>query len=147
LQGIVTQRLVVEVGDFVIRRADGLFAYHLAVVVDDAAQGVTDVVRGNDLLQSTPAQIYLQRVLRLPEPRYLHVPLVVDRAGQKLGKSTRAAAIDVQQPGPSLISALRYLNQPVPTDLMRTDVGSILSWATRHWEPLRIPTKEAICWR
>ncbi|MDB5753888.1 MAG: uncharacterized protein JWR56_316, partial [Massilia sp.] len=91
--GKVEQHLALEAGDFVLKRADGFWAYQLAVVVDDAAQGVTDVVRGADLLDSTPRQIYLQRVLDLPTPRYLHVPVLRNEHGEKLSKQTAAAAV------------------------------------------------------
>jgi glutamyl-Q tRNA(Asp) synthetase len=94
--GVVSQKLASESGDFVLKRADGYWAYQLAVVVDDAEQGVTDVVRGADLLESTPRQIYLQRLLGVPEPRYLHVPVVRNSAGEKLSKQTGAVAV---QPG------------------------------------------------
>ena len=91
--GKVEQHLAVDAGDFVLKRADGFWAYQLAVVVDDAAQGVTDVVRGADLLDSTPRQIYLQRLLGLPTPRYLHVPVLRNAQGEKLSKQTGAAAV------------------------------------------------------
>ena len=96
------QNVTAEVGDFVLRRADGLWAYQLAVVVDDAAQGVTDVVRGEDLADNTPRQIHLQRLLGLPTPRYLHTPLVRDARGDKLSKQTGAAALDVAEALPAL---------------------------------------------
>jgi glutamyl-Q tRNA(Asp) synthetase len=93
LAGVVTQRLASESGDFVLKRADGYWAYQLAVVVDDAEQGVTDVVRGADLLDSTPRQIFLQRLLKVPTPRYLHVPVVRNADGEKLSKQTGALAV------------------------------------------------------
>jgi glutamyl-Q tRNA(Asp) synthetase len=104
--GVVSQRLASESGDFVLKRADGYWAYQLAVVVDDADQGVTDVVRGADLLDSTPRQIFLQRLLHVPTPRYLHVPVVRNAAGEKLSKQTGALAV---RPGDeaSAVAALR----------------------------------------
>lgn len=92
--GVLSQDVAAQVGDFVLRRADGLWAYQLAVVVDDDAQGITDVVRGEDLADNTPRQILLQRLLGVPTPRYLHVPLVRDAQGEKLSKQTGAAAAD-----------------------------------------------------
>ncbi|KIF82736.1 tRNA glutamyl-Q(34) synthetase GluQRS [Noviherbaspirillum autotrophicum] len=111
--GTVTQNLASEVGDFVLRRADGFWAYQLAVVVDDAEQGVTDVVRGADLLDSTPRQIYLQRLLGLPTPRYLHVPVVTNAEGEKLSKQTGAQTLDPGKPLEELIAAARFLQLPV----------------------------------
>ncbi|MET0268207.1 MAG: tRNA glutamyl-Q(34) synthetase GluQRS [Duganella sp.] len=119
--GHVQQDLTDEVGDFVIRRADGFWAYQLAVVVDDGAQGVTDIVRGADLLDSTPRQLYLQQVLGLPQPSYLHVPLVLNDAGEKLSKQTGAQAFDtgaapavlLEQ---ALLPAARFLGLPVQAD-------------------------------
>ena len=96
-------------GDFVIRRADGLWAYQLAVVVDDADQGVNNVVRGEDLLDNTPRQIYLQRQLDIPTPQYFHVALAVDSNGMKLSKQTHAPAIDAEEPLPLLLAAARHL--------------------------------------
>lgn len=129
--GTQTQRLDVDVGDFVVRRSDGLHAYQLAVVVDDAAQRITDVVRGADLLASTPRQILLQRVLGLPTPRYLHVPVAVDANGRKLSKETQAAALP-RAPLPALVAAWRFLGQdPAPAEI--GSVREFWSWATAHW--------------
>lgn len=111
--GQVTQHLATEVGDFVLKRADGFWAYQLAVVVDDAAQGVTDVVRGADLLDSTPRQIYLQRLLGVPTPRYLHVPVVTNDHGEKLSKQTGALALDSARPLEELLFAACFLQLPV----------------------------------
>ena len=135
--GTVTQNLASEVGDFVLKRADGFWAYQLAVVVDDAEQGVTDVVRGADLLDSTPRQIYLQHLLGVPTPRYLHVPVVSNAQGEKLSKQTGAQALDLEQPLAELIAAGRFLELPV------AEVGSleefwreaIAGWARRFKHP------------
>jgi glutamyl-Q tRNA(Asp) synthetase len=125
-QGPQVQRLERDVGDFVLRRADGQFAYQLAVVVDDARQGITDVVRGADLLDSTARQIYLQQRLGHSVPRYLHVPVAVNAAGEKLSKQTGAAPIDKD----ALPRALRFLGQQPSADLAA---------AVRGWDPARIP--------
>jgi glutamyl-Q tRNA(Asp) synthetase len=111
--GAVTQHLATEVGDFVLKRADGFWAYQLAVVVDDAAQGVTHIVRGADLLDSTPRQIYLQRLLGMHTPHYLHVPVVTNAKGEKLSKQTGAYALDAARPLDELISAARFLQLPI----------------------------------
>jgi glutamyl-Q tRNA(Asp) synthetase len=111
IQGVIEQRVEREVGDFVLRRADGVIAYQLAVVVDDHDQGVTDVVRGADLLDSTARQIHLQRILGARTPRYAHVPVAIDAAGQKLSKQTSATPIDLANPGRELARARRFLGQ------------------------------------
>jgi glutamyl-Q tRNA(Asp) synthetase len=111
IQGPMQQRVEREVGDFVLKRADGVYAYQLAVVVDDLDQGVTDVVRGADLLDSTARQIHLQRILGAPTPRYAHVPVAVDAAGQKLSKQTGATPIDIADPARELARARRFLGQ------------------------------------
>ena len=141
VQGRVTQDLERDIGDFVLYRADQIHAYQLAVVVDDAAQGVTDVVRGADLLDSTPRQIYLQQRLDLPTPHYLHVPVAVNAAGEKLSKQTQAAAIDRAQALPALTSALQRLGQQPAA------VGSIAelwAWAIPHWRRENIPRQRAL---
>jgi len=113
LLGNVTQHLATEAGDFVLKRADGFWAYQLAVVVDDADQGVTHVVRGSDLLDSTPRQIYLQELLGYATPQYLHVPVVVTLQGEKLSKQTGAQALDCTRALPSLIKAAQFLELPI----------------------------------
>lgn len=139
LQGEQQIDVEAEIGDFVIRRRDGLFAYQLAVVVDDAAQGITEVVRGTDLLTSTPRQILLHRALRLPTPMYAHMPVVTDTDGVKLSKSTRATAINPHQPTRELWRALHFLRQSPPTELLRSEVATVWEWAIEHWkmQPLR----------
>ncbi|MGE5160199.1 MAG: tRNA glutamyl-Q(34) synthetase GluQRS [Betaproteobacteria bacterium] len=129
--GPYAQALAREVGDFVVRRADGLWAYQLAVVVDDADQRITDVVRGADLLDNTPRQIHLQRVLGLPLPRYLHVPLVVDAQGEKLSKQTLAPAVDRHAPLAALEAAGRHLGL---ARIGADDVAAFLRAATVAWQ-------------
>ena len=144
LLGPQHQDLALEVGDFVVRRADDIVAYQLAVVVDDAWQGITDVVRGADLLASTARQIHLQRCLGLPTPRYLHLPVAVNAAGEKLSKQTHAPPVDDSRPGPALFSALRFLGQAPPASLANTPVEELLGWARAHWNPGAIPRRQAI---
>jgi len=133
IQGEISSDVSREVGDFVIRRRDGLFAYQLAVVLDDHAQAITHVVRGADLLSSTPRQVQLQRALGLPSPTYAHLPLAIDVNGIKLSKSTGAAGIDLRQPGRELWRALRFLRQEPPIDLRRAPLAELWDWAIRHW--------------
>lgn len=139
VQGPITHDLATESGDFVLERADGCIAYQLAVVVDDAAQGITDVVRGADLLDSTPRQIHLQHLLGLPTPRTLHVPAAVNAAGEKLSKQTRAAPIDARRAGAALHAALAFLGQSPPDDLRAASAPECWRWAIANWRPGRIP--------
>ncbi|MGZ5582805.1 MAG: tRNA glutamyl-Q(34) synthetase GluQRS [Usitatibacter sp.] len=135
VQGRISQDVAREIGDFVLKRRDGLHAYQLAVVVDDAQQGLTDVVRGADLLWSTPRQITLQRRLGLPTPRYLHVPVVVNARGEKLSKQTLAPAIEAGN-ADALHAALQFLGQR-PVDAATP--AAILELARAAWDPSRIP--------
>ena len=137
--GAVTQNLADEVGDFVVKRADGLWAYQLAVVVDDAEQGVTDIVRGADLLASTPRQILLQRALGLLTPRMLHVPLVVDAQGEKLAKNNGATALDRRHPLPELQRAAHHLGLHVasPRKVEEFWNAATAQWSAR-WKPARV---------
>ena len=135
IQGDIKQDLATEVGDFVVLRADGLFAYQLAVVVDDAAQGITDVVRGADLLYSTPRQIYLQNLLGLVSPAYLHLPVAVDSQGKKLSKQTLAQPVEIHQAASTLFDGLVFLRQDPPAELRIGKVKEILAWATANWQP------------
>jgi len=139
LQGSQAQDLAREVGDFVVRRADGLYAYQLAVVVDDALQGITHVVRGADLLASTPRQIHLQGLLGHPPPSYLHVPVAISAAGEKLSKQTGAAALP-KDPLPALAAAWRLLGQRLPDDADAPACpADFWSWAIATWDPARLP--------
>lgn len=132
LQGRQYQNVRETVGDFVLQRADGLWSYQLACVVDDAHQGITEVVRGADLLDSTPRQILLQRLLDLPTPAYLHIPLARDANGNKLSKSTGAGAITDGDPRTALLRALQFLGQPAPVG---TDAAAILRSAVQQFDP------------
>jgi glutamyl-Q tRNA(Asp) synthetase len=144
LQGASEECLSTEVGDFILQRADGLFAYQLAVVVDDALQGISDIVRGADLLSSTGRQIYLQQALGLPTPAYLHLPVVVNVRGEKLSKQTGAPAIDPRAPLPVLTAVLELLGQPIPAALGDATLEEFWHWAADAWEPGRIPRSRAI---
>lgn len=139
VQDAYSQHLGRESGDFVIRRRDGLYAYQLAVVLDDAWQGVTDIVRGADLLDSTPRHLYLQELLGLPQPRYLHVPLIIQPDGNKLGKSYRSPPLDPDQAAPLLVRALRALGQAPEADLADGSVQDVLGWGVAHWNSDAIP--------
>jgi len=135
LQGHQVQRLESESGDFVIKRRGGLIAYHLAVVVDDHDQGITEIVRGIDLIDSTPRHIWLQRLLGLRQPDYMHIPVAVNDQGQKLSKLTGAPALDLDNPGPVLVAALEALDQRPPPELGRVPVTTIWAWALDNWYP------------
>ena len=139
VQGQFQQHLGRESGDFVIQRRDGLYAYQLAVVLDDAWQGVTDIVRGADLLDSTPRHLYLQELLGLAQPRYLHVPLIIQPDGHKLGKSYRSPPLQGHEAGPLLLRALRALGQQPPAELDGAAPRELLAWAVEHWSPSKIP--------
>jgi glutamyl-Q tRNA(Asp) synthetase len=125
-------------GDVVVRRRDSVVAYQLAVVVDDAQQQITDVVRGADLLSSTPWQLLLQRALGLPSPRYAHLPLIVEPSGAKLAKSRRSLAIDTGRASRGLIEALELLRQAPPAGLVDESPQTVLSWALKHWNPANL---------
>jgi glutamyl-Q tRNA(Asp) synthetase len=139
LQGRIEQNLETDIGDFVLYRADGIFAYQLAVVVDDAEQGITDIVRGADLLESTPRQVFLQRLLGLPGARYAHLPVAVNDRGEKLSKQTRAAPIDPSHPMAAVVAALRFLGQDPPPRLADAGRDALWQWAVANWRFERIP--------
>ncbi len=139
LQGAQSQSLEHEVGDFVLRRADGLYAYQLAVVVDDAEQAISEVVRGSDLLDSTARQIYLQRRLTLPQPAYLHLPVALNPQGQKLSKQSYAPAVDDTSPLPSLIQVSRFLGMQPPMELNDARLDEFWGWAIGHWDLAGVP--------
>jgi len=139
LQGYFAQRLESESGDFVIKRRDGLIAYHLAVVADDFDQGISEVVRGVDLLDSTPRQIYIQRQLGFQTPAYMHIPVAINNEGQKLSKLHGSPAISADNAATELCLALRCLKQEPPDELAGHDVRSIWQWVANNWDatPLR----------
>lgn len=139
VQGYRHQSLGRDIGDFVIRRADGITAYQLATVLDDAAQGVTEVVRGADLLSSTPRQIALQGALGLATPGYAHLPVLLDTAGEKLSKSTFAAALTADAPAGQLHRCLVLLGQQPPHSLAHASIGRVLRWATDNWSLAAVP--------
>jgi glutamyl-Q tRNA(Asp) synthetase len=139
LQGLVCQSLPETVGDFVVRRADALVAYQLAVVADDAEQAMTHVVRGADLVDSTPRQIYLQRLLGLPTPAYLHLPVAVNGAGEKLSKQTRAPEVAPDSAAGVLRDVLHFLNQTLPEPANEASLPELWRWAIEHWDVEAIP--------
>lgn len=136
--GEIQQNLADEIGDFVIRRIDGYFAYQLAVVVDDQAQGITDIVRGADLLWSTPRQIAIQRQLGYPMPRYAHIPLVMGQDGRKLSKRDNAHPVDTADPLSGLLAAWQHLGQEDPPMFIGS-CEAFWSWAIPQWTIDRIP--------
>ena len=144
IQGPQHTDLEAAVGDYVLHRADGLFAYQLAVALDDAEQGMTEVVRGADLLDSTPRQIYLQQCLGLSSPRYAHHPVATGRDGQKLSKQTAAPALDTARPQTALLAALRFLGQDVDRTLADVSLQELWQCAISRWNPARIPRLRAI---
>ena len=144
VQGEVRQNPQREVGDCVLLRADGQYAYQLAVVVDDGAQGVNAVVRGVDLLESTARQIWLQQRLGLPTPSYAHLPVVVNAAGEKLSKQTHAAAVSAVEGSAPLLRALRFLGHRPPAELSGAPLPEFWRWAIEHWSMTRVPALRAV---
>ena len=144
LQGPVAQDLETEVGDFVLYRRDGVHAYHLATVLDDAEQGVTEVLRGVDLLEATPRQIFLERLLGLPAKGYAHAPVLVDGSGQKLSKQNLAPAVATHDPGGLLFHLLGLLKQAPPAELSGARAPEVLAWAIAHWNPRPLKGMEQI---
>lgn len=144
LQGEFTQSLERETGDFVVRRREGHFAYHLAVTVDDAAQGITDVVRGVDLLDSTPRQLWLQRRLGFSEPRYLHLPVIALPDGQKLSKQSGAEAVDPAAADALAWKVLECLGQRPPGELRGAPAAELWRWGAAHWNPQQMAGRRSI---
>jgi len=143
LQGSQDRLLGAELPDFVVRRKDGLDAYQLAVVVDDAGQNITHVVRGTDLLDSTPRQIFLQELLDYPTPGYCHLPVITNQMGQKFSKQNHAPALANDRPVANLRLALQFLHQDSPPPAI-TETGPLLEFAIRHWDSGRIPHTESV---
>ena len=144
LQGHCQYDLENEVGDFVVFRADGLFAYQLATGIDDANQKITEVVRGFDLLDSTPCQIHVQQSLGLSSPDYCHLPIVINSAGQKLSKQNLAPALDPQNVQQLLWQALNFLGQKPDTSLANEPLINLWQWAIDHWQLSKIPPENQI---
>ncbi|GHU36914.1 glutamyl-Q tRNA(Asp) synthetase [Betaproteobacteria bacterium] len=144
IQGESRQNLERDVGDFVLLRADGQYAYQTAVVVDDAAQGVNSVVRGIDLLDSTARQVWLLQCLGLPAPRYAHLPVAVNPAGEKLSKQMRAPAVGPAQGVGMLARVLRFLGQPVPEGMEKMPLADFWRWAIGAWRLSCVPAVRAI---
>ncbi|MGY0219806.1 tRNA glutamyl-Q(34) synthetase GluQRS [Endozoicomonadaceae bacterium StTr2] len=133
-----------EIGDSILLRKDGLFAYQLAVVIDDAEQGITDIVRGSDLLDSTPRQQYLRQLFDFPEPVYAHLPVILNDNGSKLSKQNHADALPLDNPLPLLARALQALSQPVPESVFDLTVEALLQWSVDHWNIESIPSRMGI---
>jgi glutamyl-Q tRNA(Asp) synthetase len=144
LHGPLQHSLRKQTGDFVVRRADRLVAYQLAVVVDDAEQGITHVVRGADLLDSTPRQVHLQQLLGYARPDYTHLPVATNRAGEKLSKQTRARHVDTGNPVATLRDALEFLRQPLPDEPLQANLDELWQWAIAHWAPVSIPASRSL---
>ncbi|MEP5566743.1 MAG: tRNA glutamyl-Q(34) synthetase GluQRS [Halioglobus sp.] len=143
LQGRQQEALGEHLPDFVLRRKDALFAYQLAVVVDDAFQGVTHIVRGSDLLESTGRQIYLQQQLGMPRPDYCHIPVITNEQGQKFSKQNHAPALQVSEARANLRQALAFLRQPSPPDSL-VSCDAILKFSIEHWSPDALPACRGI---
>ena len=144
VMGRQQQNIEKQCGDFIIKRRDGLFAYQLAIVVDDAMQNISEVVRGADLLDSTPRQIYLQQLLHFPTPAYCHLPLAVDAAGNKISKSAGATRINIDNREKLLLSALGFLGQQPPDELTECGLNDIWAWAIEHWQLSLVPAVKNI---
>ncbi len=142
--GLVSQNLSDEVGDFVLKRRDGLYAYQLAVVVDDIHQGINNIVRGTDLLDSTPRQLYLYQCLNAQAPNYKHLPLALLSDGKKLSKQTGAPALNNMEAPENIFAALRFLGQKPPLELQGESVNNIISWGITHWDSHKICPQDIV---
>lgn len=135
LQGLISHNLAEQDGDFIVKRKDNIIAYQFAVVIDDDLQQVNHIVRGFDLLDATPKQIYLQQLLGLSTPGYMHVPVIVDEQGYKLSKQTQAMSVDLTVPHQVIFELLVLLKQTPPIELQQAPIAEQLSWAIEHWNP------------
>ncbi len=135
LQGLITHKIAEQDGDFILKRKDHIIAYQFAVVIDDTLQAVNHIVRGSDLLHSTPKQIYLQQQFGLTTPSYMHVPVIIDPQGYKLSKQTQAQAVELQTPHKVIFDLLALLKQAPPSELQDVPVAELLDWALAHWNP------------
>lgn len=144
LQGLISHNLAERHGDFILKRKDQIIAYQFAVVIDDDRQNINHVVRGYDLLASTPRQIYLQQLLGLVTPGYMHVPVVIDEQGYKLSKQNRATAVDLKHPHAVIFELLTLLKQNPPSELQHASLNEMLGWGIEHWNPTRLKNCHAI---
>ncbi|MGZ8190729.1 MAG: tRNA glutamyl-Q(34) synthetase GluQRS [Methylococcaceae bacterium] len=144
LQGLIAHDLARQHGDFILKRKDRIIAYQFAVVIDDDRQHINHIVRGFDLLDSTPKQIYLQQILGLDTPEYMHVPVITDEQGYKLSKQTRATAVDLTAPHKVIFELLCLLKQNPPRELQNATTSELLDWAVAHWNPVLLKNTSAI---
>lgn len=144
LQGWIEQELARDIGDFVLYRADRVYSYHLVCAVDDAEEGITDIVRGADLIDSTPRQIYLQQLLGLLQPAYLHLPVAVNQQGEKLSKQTLAQPVEPQHPWKTIDAVLRFLGLMLPGEYARAGATDCLQWAAANWRREALPRRRAL---
>ena len=144
LQGLISHNLAKQDGDFIVKRKDKIIAYQFAVVIDDELQQVNHIVRGFDLLDATPKQIYLQQQLGLSTPAYMHVPVIIDEQGYKLSKQTQATAVDLCSPHCVIFELLVLLKQNPPVELQQAPVADLLDWALEHWNPGLLQNTHAV---
>ncbi|MDH3326761.1 MAG: tRNA glutamyl-Q(34) synthetase GluQRS [Gammaproteobacteria bacterium] len=141
LQGTISQSIAKQIGDIKLKRADGLYSYQLAVIIDDCLQNITEVVRGFDLFECTPIQIFLQQLLNYPTPRYLHLPILVNEKNEKLSKQTKAQAVSISRVEKTLFTLLTQMNQNPPLELKNENKQTILTWAINHWDHQKVTGK------
>jgi len=141
LQGDYCQNIATDIGDFIVKRSDGLYSYQLAIVVDDMLQGITEIVRGADLLDSTPRQIYLQQQLDYPSPNYMHLPIACNSQGQKLSKQHHAKPLTDKHPVLNLCKAMKFLGFKVTTEIKESSIADFWTWAIDIWDISKVPTK------